>query len=437
MCGGTTVSEGSPTRHEGAPNRVDYSNNLPAHYRIIAVKGYAVPQVRRRPGCVRGDAPGQAKAYNGGVSGATGRAGSCDRWGERGRIMTKTRPITSYDVAAQAGVSQATVSVVLSGRQSSIRVSEATRQRVLAAAAALHYSPNSLAQAFRRQRSGIIGFVPRLERVTPEQSLPVMYLLGHHIARTAIAHRYHVLEAGAESEGMRTGEDSVAFMLSRRVDGVIFDRPYGADAVRHFVSRDVPVVQLIRPQTAVPTATITVDAAPGIDAALDHLVTQGHRRIAHIGHDNPHPAVRSRLDAFHAALARHRLAIPPGYIQLRAVSSIEDGVISSRHLLALPVPPTAIIATAEALAFGALRALYEARVHVPEEMSVIGYDDAFSVHLYPPLTSVAQPFREIAERSVGLILEQLNGGSGDAAEPTHVVLPTTLMIRESTGPPGT
>ncbi len=352
--------------------------------------------------------------------------------------MAKARPVTSYDVAAQAGVSQATVSVVLSGRQSSIRVSEATRQRVLAAAAALDYSPNSLAQAFRQQRSGIIGFVPRLERAAPEQSLPVMYLLGQHIARTAIAHRYHVLEASAESEGMRTGEDSVEFMLSRRVDGVIFDRPYSADEVRHFADRGVAVVQLIRPQIAVPTAIIAVDAAPGIEAAVAHLVALGHRRIALIGHDNAHPAVRSRLDAFAAALARRQIAVPPDYIQLRGVSDIAQGNDAARSLLALPVRPTALVATAEALALGALRSLYAARVRVPEEMSVIGYDDAFSVHLYPPLTSVAQPFREVAERAVGLILEQLHGlnGQGGATEPTHIVLPTTLVIRESTGPPG-
>lgn len=350
--------------------------------------------------------------------------------------MTKARPVTSYDVAAQAGVSQATVSVVLSGRQSTVRVSEATRQRVLAAAAALQYSPNSLAQAFRQQRSGIIGFVPRLERAAPEQSLPVMYSLGQHIARTAIAHRYHVLEASAESEGMRSGEDSVEFMLSRRVDGVIFDRPYSADEVQHFVDRDVPVVQLIRPQASVPTAAITVEAAPGIEAAVAHLVALGHRRIALIGHDNAHPAVRSRLDAFHTALAHHRLAVLPDFMQLRGVSDIAQGNSAARSLLALPVRPTAIIATAEALALGALRALYAARVLVPEEMSVISYDDTFSVHLYPPLTSIAQPFREIAERAVGLVLAQMNGRTGGAAEPAHLVLPTTLVIRESTAPPG-
>lgn len=351
--------------------------------------------------------------------------------------MTKSRPATSYDVAARAGVSQATVSAVLNGRQGAIRVSEATRQRVLAAAAALHYSPNSLARAFRQQRSGIIGFVPRLEYgPSGEPSLPVMYLLGHHIARVAITHRYHVLEASAESKDMRSGEGLVEFMLNRRVDGVIFDRPHSADEVRHFVDRGVPVVQLVRPQGAVPTATVTVDAAPGIDAAVDHLVEQGHRRIALLGHHSPHPAIRSRLDAFNAALARHRLAPPDGYLQLRGISSIEQGAIATWQLLALAARPTAIVADTEGLALGALRALYRARVRVPEELSLIGYDDTFAVHLYPPLTSIAQPFEEIAERAVALVLEQLRRTDATAAEPAHVVLPTQLIIRESTHPPG-
>lgn len=176
-------------------------------------------------------------------------------------------------------------------------------------------------------------------------------------------------------------------------------------------------------------------AAPGIDAAIDHLVEQGHRRIALLGHSNPHPAIRNRLAAFNAATARHRLAVPDDYIQLRDSSAVAHGDDATRQLLALPARPTAIVAATEGLALGALRALYEAQVRVPADMSLVSYDDAFAVHLYPPLTSVAQPFQELAERAVALILEQLGRPDDATAVPTQIALPTRLVIRESTRPP--
>lgn len=140
--------------------------------------------------------------------------------------MPRVRPATSDDVAKHAGVSQATVYAVFSARQGTTRVSEPTRQRVLAAAT-LEYSPNPAAQALRSRG-------------------------------------YHVLEASAESVTPQGSEQLVHFLLGRRVDGVIFERPNTVGEVRQFVDRGVPVVQLLNPQPAIPTAAVTIDPAPGI-----------------------------------------------------------------------------------------------------------------------------------------------------------------------------
>lgn len=354
--------------------------------------------------------------------------------------MARGRAATSADVARLAGVSQPTVSVVLNGARGNNRVSEATRRRVLAAAATLDYSPNSLAQALRRQRSGAIGFVPApLSEAGPGPPLPIMHLLGFHVARAARSRGYHILEASAETAATRGSGELVEFLLSRRVDGVIYDRPRGADEVRPFVDRGVPVVQLLRPQRTVPTATVTVDPAPGIDAAVAHLVAHGHRRIACLASRGPHPANRARLDCFRAALARAGLALPDDYVRSPALAGgydPADGLALTRALLALPARPTAIFAAQEGLALGALRALYRARVHVPDDLSLISYDDTFAAHVTPPLTSVAQPAEAIAEQAIELIAAQLDDPDGAAAAAPDLVLPTALVIRESTGPAG-
>jgi DNA-binding LacI/PurR family transcriptional regulator len=335
--------------------------------------------------------------------------------------MAKSRAATSYDVARDAGVSQATVSAVLTGRQGSIRVSEATRQRVLAAARALHYSPNTLAQALRRQRSGIIGFVPPPAPASrAEPPLPIMHLLGLHVARAAVRRGYHVLEASPETATTRGGEELVEFLFSRRVDGMIFDRPHSPDDVQCFLDRGVPVVQLLRPRLSVATITVTVDPEPGITAAIEHLAALGHRRIAVLGKSLRHPVDQARLDCFRAALARQELALPEEYVQLGRTYGTSEGYALTRALLALPVRPTALFAASEGLALGALRALYAAGVRVPDAMSLISYDDTFAAYLYPPVTSVAQPVEEVAERAVALILERLDSPDGVATEPARV-----------------
>lgn len=292
--------------------------------------------------------------------------------------MARPRQATSTDVARQAGVSQATVSVVLSGVRSNIRVSDATRRRVLAAAADLGYAPHPAARALRQRRSGAIGFLPRPERGLPFEH-PIHYLLSIHTARAALDRGYQLVEAGVETDALRGSDALVQFLVNRRVDGVLFDGPRTAAEVRRVVDRGLPAVQILRPRPDVATPTVTVDAAPGIAAAIDHLVGLGHRAIAFLGKSGAAPVDRARLDAFTAATARRGLAIPGDYIRLIAGDyGLEHGRALTRELLALPERPTAIFAASDSLALGAAHALYEAEVRVPAAMSLISYDDTLA-----------------------------------------------------------
>lgn len=337
---------------------------------------------------------------------------------------------TGSDVAARAGTSRATVSAVFSGTRG-IRVSQETRERVLAAAAELDYSPNPLAQAFRRQQSRIIGFIRHLDDGSP-LTTPV---IDECVTRTAMTHGWHVLVASINPSRGGDSKKIAQGMLRKRVDAVIFDRPRTRDEVERFVEQGVPVVQIVRPQTDIPTSTVVVDPRPGIEAAVAHLAEQGHRRLGFVGSTDPHPVNTARLEHFRAAAARHQIRLPDEHVQLNQTFGLAEGYTSTYNLLALPDPPTAIFATGESLALGALQALHQARVRVPEEMSVVSYDDLYASYACPPLTSVAQPFQEVAEQAIELILGALDGAPGDNNELTHIVLPTHLEIRASTHPP--
>lgn len=347
--------------------------------------------------------------------------------------MSDSRPLraTSNDVARHAGVSRALVSGVLNGTMSTMRVSTLTRQRVLAAAMELGYTPNPLAQALRRQHSNVIGYVPRFARRDPYEH-PVPFILGMRVARAAMGRHFHVVEASAESAEARVSDEVVRFMRERQVDGVVLDSPERAEEVQRFIDEGLPVVQVIRSHSDVDSPAVVVDPVAGIAEAVNHLIDLGHRDVAFIGHGGTHPVDRLRLDCFTATLRAHRLEIRQDQMRLVDDYDIAAGRAAMVALLDAPQRPTALFAAGDNLAVGALQALYGAGVRVPDDLSVISYDDIFAAYLAPPLTSVAQPLEEVAERALTLLAAEMHRPSGDVNGAQAVMLPTRLVKRDST-----
>jgi LacI family transcriptional regulator len=344
----------------------------------------------------------------------------------------RSRVATSHDVARLAGVSRALVSGVLNGTMSTMRVSPETRQRVLDAAAELGYSPHPLARALRQQRSNVYGYLPRATRRNPYEH-PVPFLLGVHLAKAAIQHGLHILEASAETTAAHESGELVRFLRDRRVDGVILDSPRTTEEVEQFLDYGLPVIQLIRPLTSVPTPAIIVDPKPGITAAIEHLLALGHRAIAFIGIGGDHPVDRARLNCFRAALVRAGVVIDPEHVRLVDDYEIGNGLRATEDLLALSSRPTAIFASGDNIALGALQALYRANVRIPDDLSLVSYDDIYAAHLAPPLASVRQPLDEIAEQAIGLLARRPSP-DGEEAAPEPIMLPTKFTPRGSTGP---
>lgn len=346
--------------------------------------------------------------------------------------MSRTTDVNSGEIARQAGVSRATVSVALSGTRSTSRVSDATRQRVLAVAAELGYSPHPVARALRRQRTGVLGFIPRAHRTTPFDH-PVPYLLGIALSRAAARHGYQIVEKTSDPAGVHDGDELVRFMQQRRVDGIILDSPETTAEVQRFIDHQIPLVQIIRPQP-LETARVTVDARPGITAAVEHLLAAGHRRIAWLGRGGEHPIDLARRAAFVAALGRHDLPCQPDWLREVPEYGVEEGYDSAMRLFAAPERPTALLAMGDNIALGVLRALYALRLRIPDDFSLISYDDAFAGALYPPLTSVAQPLTEVGARAIALLYEQIEGEPGTVPQRSELI-PTALIARQSVGAP--
>lgn len=342
-----------------------------------------------------------------------------------GRTMTRSPVPTSADVARHVGVSRATVSAVLNGTRGNIRVSAARRNQILRAAENLGYQPHRGAQALRRQSSEVIGFVPRWASSIDEV---IPYAASSALRRSALRRGHHIIEASAESPEHRAGEETLRLLQAWRVAGVIMDSPSTDEEVQCVIDAGIPVVQLFRPRPDVATSTVTAAPELGMRQAIDHLVSLGHRRIAYLGMAGSHPVDTRRLAAFHDALHHHGIEVSPDSIQLTPTYYSDDGARSMRALLRKDRSriPTAIVAGGDPLALGALQVLHQARVRVPDEISIVSYDDAIAGFFVPAVTSVAQPFDEIAEQALALLTEP-----NEQDDIHHRDVPSRLLVRES------
>lgn len=347
----------------------------------------------------------------------------------------KLRSATLMDVAREAGVSKATVARVLSA---SGYVGEETRQRVEAAVKSVGYRPNVMARGLRTQRSLTIGHL--LIEIT---SNPFFAHVARAVEREALSNGYKtfLFNHNKNSEQERFG---VERFIERQVDAVIFTYPVDAASIAMLRAAEMPVVQIERQRTP-DTHAVLVDNVAGIEAAMAHLLQLGHRRIAFIGGDPalfPHPGVRARsleedrLHTYLDALRRAGIAIDQDLVRLGEYVRLEDGSDvegygHAKALFALKDRPTAIIAGCDVLAGGILRAAYEAHLRVPDDLSLVGFDDTIAGQLTPRLTSVAQPMAELGLTAFQLALASIE--DPDIA-PRTVTLAPTLVIRDSTGP---
>ena len=336
---------------------------------------------------------------------------------------------TIRDVAERAGVSTATVSYVLNNSRP---VSEATRQRVLQAAAELGYRPNVLAQSLQARASRILGYAP--PPTPPDMVNPVLDEFLHSMADAAGRHGYHVL-VFATSEGEPEHLAYQELIQRNRVDGFVLSNTVADDPrIAYLMEVDFPFVAFGRANEAWDFPYVDVDGKAGIQMAVEHLLSLGHRRIGLIAWPEDSLAGRYREAGYRAALEAAGLPLDPALI-VRVPHSEASGRQAMNRLLDLPPEqrPTAVVALSDLMAIGAMNAALERGLQVGRDVAIVGFDDLpLARYLRPPLTTLRQPLHQVGELVIDMLLRLIRG---EELPQRHVLLPPELVVRESSGRP--
>lgn len=327
---------------------------------------------------------------------------------------------TIVDVAERAGVSKSLVSLVMRGSE---RVGADSRRAVLRAAEDLGYRPNAVARSLVRRSSGVVGCV------LSDLHNPFFADVADGIEEAASRSGYRaILSAGFLDPVREAG--AVETLLQLQADGLILLGPMMSVARIGSAARHVPVVVVGLKTRARTMDSVRNDDEAGAGAVVDHLVELGHRRIAHI-HAGAVGGSRGRRQGYEQAMARHDLGA-----HVRSVGGAfteAGGARAMRAIIDSGDLPTAVFVANDLAAMGALEALAGAGLRVPEDVSLVGYDDIITSHsARVALTTVAQPSVEMGRTAVELLVERLDKGRTEAR---HIVLPPRLVVRGSTSAP--
>lgn len=321
------------------------------------------------------------------------------------------------DVARAAGVSAQTVSRVSNGEP---YVSDAKRTRVLEVMRELGYRPNSAARAMKRGEFKTIGVV-----------FHSLHPVGNHatleaISEAAAAIGYAITLIPLEAQTRRAADGAFTRLGEMTVDAIIVIMPsHFVDGTELHLPVGVPTVVLAPPK--VPGAgSVDFDQEVGTREAVEALLELGHRTVHHIAGPSDSYSAEGRRSAWQSTLEEHGCPVPT---PVQGEWSPDSGYCAARELLARE-RPTALFVANDQMALGAFRAILEAGLRVPEDISVVGFDNIDEAVAFPtPLTTVAQDWGKVGREALGIALEMLGG-----AQPRRVVVPTHLVVRESIGP---
>jgi len=337
--------------------------------------------------------------------------------------VQSSRSPSIYEVASSAGVSVATVSRVLNGKGP---VSDEARGRVLHAIETLGYVPHGGARSLSTRRTMNIGVL------LPDVHGAFFSEIVRGIDLAARAAGYHILVSGSHSDLAET--TAVLQALHGRIDGLILlTAGIGAEWLRSSLPARLPVVLLHNVGEDGDRDSIRIDNRLGARMAAEHLLGLGHRRIAFICGPPGNADAEERRHGFGEVLAAHGAAAKAA-LELPGDFGEESGFRAGERLADLPQPPTAIFAANDAMAIGCLAALRGRGLRVPEDVSLVGFDDIpIARYLTPALTTVQVPIAEIGGRALDRLVETLQ--SGRETVKRHDVVTPTLAVRASTAAP--
>ena len=342
-------------------------------------------------------------------------------------------PVSIRDVAAQAGVSLATVSRVLN-RESSARIAPQTRERVEQAAAQLGYHPSAVARALVRRQTDTLGVVLPPTAESPLRSSFFSALLDGVLEAATTANLDTMVFTSRPSWGSRA---YLSKLRDGRCDGLIlFHQPPDSDIITALLDAAVPSVMVGGWREDLRLPCVDVENTDSFFQITQHLIQQGHRRIAFMSAEKDLYFVKARQTGFRRAFEANGLTLDGAQIVTEMEAWRPELIIRRvEALLALPpeTRPTAFCCTGDDIAQVVLSALGRRGVTVPEEVSVTGFnDDIDAGRQHPPLTTMRQPYEGIGTYAIALLRERIADPNAPARK---ISLPTELVIRGSTAPP--
>lgn len=339
----------------------------------------------------------------------------------RNRLRIINPMTTIREVAEKAGVSPTTVSHVVNSTRF---VSEDVRQRVLEAMRQLNYRPNALARSLRRGETHTLGLI------LPDSANPFFAEISHSIESAAFGHGYSVILCNTEND-INKERLYTEVLENKQVDGMIFVAAGGdREALAEIVRKGLPLVVVDREMGDLELDTVVTDNFHGGLIAAQHLIASGHRLIACITGPSNITPTSDRVSGFRAALKQANILADESLF-VRGDFHAPSGYEVTMHLLQRVPRPTAIFVCNDMMAIGGIRAASQLGLRVPDDVSIVGFDDIeLASYTTPPLTTVAQPKQEIGSQAVEQILERMRTPT---LPPRRTVLTPRLVIRESTG----
>ena len=327
-------------------------------------------------------------------------------------------PVSMKDIARAAGVTESTISRALAN---SPRVKLETRRRIQRIAREMGYVPSAIARGLATNRTSTLGVV------VMDSADPFIAAVVGAIDKSARDLGYSII-LSTYGPNPEQEMSAIRLLLQQRVDAIIIPDPLVADSsLPRLEQVGIPIILLNKKSYVFSVGTDSID---GARQAVEHLLGLGHRRIAYIGGSRSEEESAERRAGYEQALIDHGICLEPSLI-VEGDGWSEGGRRSMHQLLALPSPPTAVFCFNDLTASGVLLAAYGAGVRIPQDLSVVGFDDSnLASLLVPPLTTVAQQSDQMARLALQMALDLMEGNTPS----TPITLPGKLVTRKSTAP---
>jgi len=337
--------------------------------------------------------------------------------------------VTIKDVAREADVTSSVVSRVLNN-DLTLKVRDETRERVWEAAAKLNYRPNRMAKMLRTKKSKMIAVL-----ISKFSDLYFTAIL-EGIVRVA-EERGYIISVFSTEEDRKKGSEYIQNIYEYGMDGAILGSSYiEEETLQQLKYSSIPMLMLRRSSSEFGVLGVLSDELAGVSMAMEHLIGLGHRKIAHISGQLFSRSGLKRFEGYRKGLYENGIPYRVEYMQ-ESEQTEKSGYEAMMRLLELEDPPSAVFAFNDTIAFGAISAIWDKGLRIPEDISVVGYDNTIlSEHIYPRLTTVDGRMKDMGVLAAKMLIdaiEEKENADGHVEHASDIMVEPLFVVRESTG----